>query len=91
MPIHSLKSNSRFSQAVFVRQIIQSNLLEGIIEIPGNLKNRWVEIILLPIDSEKSSHYRISASSLDRFAGAWDGEPLVREEQGNYEIREKLK
>jgi hypothetical protein len=90
MATKSLKSKSQFSQAAFVRQTIQSNLLEGIIEIPGNLKNRLVEIILLPLDSKKSIHHRRSESPLDRLAGAWDGEPLVREEQGNYETREEL-
>jgi hypothetical protein len=28
---------------------------------------------------------------LSRFAGAWKGEILVREEQGNYEVRSELK
>ena len=55
MATQSLKSKSRFSQAAFVRQTIQSNLLEGIIEIPGNLKNRLVEIILLPLGSKNPS------------------------------------
>ena len=90
MATQSLKSKSRFSQAAFVRQTIQSNLLEGIIELPGNLKNRLVEIILLPLDSKKPIHHRKAGSSLDRFAGAWNGEPLVREDQGNYEIREEI-
>ena len=90
MATKPLKSKERFSQAAFVRQTIQSNLLEGIVEIPTNLKNRLVEVILLPLDSEKSTLHRRSGSPLDRFAGAWAGEPLVREEQGNYEAREEL-
>lgn len=28
---------------------------------------------------------------MDRFAGAWQGEMLVREEQGEYEARRELK
>lgn len=90
MATKPLKSKERFSQAAFVRQTIQSNLLEGIVEIPTNLKNRLVEVILLPLDIEKSTLDRRSYSSLDRFAGAWAGEPLVREEQGIYEAREEL-
>ena len=82
MATQSLKSKSRFSQAAFVRQTIQSNLLEGIIELPINLKNRLVEIILLPLDSKKPIRHSRAGSSLDQFAGAWNGEPLVREESG---------
>lgn len=88
----SLKSKKPSSRAVVVRQTIQSNLLEGIVEIPSNFKNRLVEMILLPLDSEEhSSHSKERAgSSLKRFAGAWVGEQLVREDQGDYEIREEL-
>jgi hypothetical protein len=45
MATKSLKSKERFSQAAFVRQTVQSNLLEGIVEIPTDLKNRLVEVI----------------------------------------------
>jgi len=92
MAIQSLKSKKQSSQAEFVRQTIQSNLLEGIVEIPSNLKNRLVEVILLPLDSKKYSHHsnKRASSPLERFAGAWVGEPLVREDQGNYEVREEL-
>jgi hypothetical protein len=90
MAAKSFKNKSGFSQAAFVRQTIQSNLLEGIIEIPGKLKNRLVEIILLPLDSGKSINHGKPGTPLNRLAGAWAGEPLVREEQGNYEAREEL-
>ena len=88
----SLKSKKPSSQAVFVRQTIQSNLLEGIVEIPSNLKNRLVEVILFPLANEKYSHHsnKRAGSPLKRFAGAWVGEQLVREDQGNYEVREEL-
>ena len=93
MVAQSLKSKKLSSQAVFARQTIQSNLLEGIIEIPSNLKNRLVQVILLPLASEKYSHNsnKRAGSPLERFAGAWVGEQLVREDQGNYEVREELK
>lgn len=80
------------SCGVFVRQTIQSNILEGVVEIPNNLKNRLVEMILLPLDGEKygQSDDERTASPLKRFAGAWAGEPLVREDQGDYETREEL-
>ena len=88
----SLKRKGASSQTVFIRRTLQSNLLEGIIEIPNPLKNRLVELIVLPVDSEKDvkqSEKRI-ASPLTRFAGAWAGEPLVRADQGEYEVREEL-
>ena len=92
MATQSLKSKKPSSQAEFVRQTIQSDLLEGIVEIPSNLKNRLVEVILLPLNSEKSKHHRNkrAGSALERFAGAWVGEPLLRQDQGNYEVREEL-
>jgi len=34
----------------FARKIISSDRLENIIEIPDNLKNRKVEIIILPVE-----------------------------------------
>lgn len=80
------------SPSVFVRQTIQSNILEGVVDIPNNLKNRLVEMILLPLDGEKygETDDDRTASPLKRFAGAWAGEPLVREDQGDYETREEL-
>lgn len=80
------------SQMVFIRRTLQSKLLESIIEIPNPLKNRLVELIVLPVDGEKDVKQRKKrvASPLTRFAGAWQGEPLVRADQGEYELREEL-
>ena len=92
MATQTLNKKKHSSQAVFVRETIQSNLLEGIIEIPNKLKNRLVEVILLPVASEKNGAQskKKVGSPLNRFAGAWVGEQLVREEQGSYEVREAL-
>jgi len=51
-----------------------------------------VEVILLPVVSEKNSAQskEKAGSLLKRFAGAWAGEQLVREDQGDYETREEL-
>lgn len=70
------------SHDAFVRQTIQSNTLEGVVEIPNNLKNRLVEMILLPLDGEEygQTDDERTGSPLKRFAGAWAGEPLVRED-----------
>ena len=88
----SLKQKGTSSQTAFVRETIQSNLLEGIIEIPSPLKNRLVELIVLPFDSEKDGKQskKREDPALRRFAGAWAGEPLVRADQGQYEVREEL-
>ena len=92
METQTSKTKIPSSEAVFVRETIQSNLLEGIIEIPNKLRNRLVEVILLPVVSEKHNGQsnKKSGSSLKRFAGAWFGKQLVREDQGNYEVREEL-
>ena len=93
MAMRSIKRKKQSSQAGFARQTIQSDILEGIIKIPRSLKHRMVEVILLPVDTEMLP-LNISeegVSPLGRFAGAWSGEPLVREEQGTYEVREEVK
>ena len=92
METQASKTKTPSSEAVFVRETIQSNLLEGIIEIPNKLRNRLVEVILLPVVSEKHNGQskKKPGSSLKRFAGAWFGEPLVRGDQGEYEVREEL-
>ena len=92
METQTSKTKTPSSEAVFVRETIQSNLLEGIIEIPNKLRNRLVEVILLPVVSEKHNGQskKKPGSSLKRFAGAWFGEPLVRADQGEYEVREEL-
>ena len=93
MITQSLKNKKTSSQTECARQTIQSNLLEGILQIPNSLKNRLVEVILLPIDSNKYCNHsnKKTGSHLQRFAGAWCGDQLIREDQGNYEIRETLK
>lgn len=38
----------------FVRKIIDSTMLENIVEIPVELKNKKIEMLLLPLNSNKS-------------------------------------
>jgi hypothetical protein len=92
METQTSKAKTLSSEAVFVRETIESNLLEGIIEIPNKLRNRLVEVILLPVVSEEHNGQSTKkpGSPLKRFAGAWFGEQLVRENQGNFEVREEL-
>jgi CO dehydrogenase/acetyl-CoA synthase beta subunit len=77
---------------VLLRQIIPSDMLEGVVNLPQGLENRLVEMILLPIEDKALASEEVtgSLSSLQRFSGAWHGEPLVREEQGAYEQRDNL-
>ena len=66
--------------------------LPDTLKMPKNLQNQRVEVILLPLDSvRKSRSAKSKTSPIACFAGAWAGEILVREDQGNYELREELK
>ncbi|MCP5046416.1 MAG: hypothetical protein GY940_04540 [bacterium] len=40
----------------FIRKIINSNLLEDIIEIPVELKNKEMELLLIPMDTGESKN-----------------------------------
>ena len=93
MAMQVMHKKKRSSSAGFARQTILSDKLEGIMTIPKNLKHRMVEVILLPLDTEPASRRvdKRGSSSLAVFAGAWEGEALVREEQGPYEKREEFK
>lgn len=66
--------------------------LPDFLKMPKNLQNQRVEVILIPLDPViKRRAMKSVISPIARFAGAWEGEILVREDQGNYEIREELK
>ena len=73
-----------------VRQIYES--LPESIRMPDSLKNRPVEVILLPLDeaTDTLDKKRKKQKLSYEFLGAWKGEPLSRPEQGEYEIREPL-
>ncbi|MCP4105636.1 MAG: hypothetical protein GY749_08885 [Desulfobacteraceae bacterium] len=75
-----------------VRQLYEN--LPKVINVPDVLKNRRVEVIMLPLDEEdkpEKQNTRRKMNPIDEFIGAWGGEPLVRPDQGEYEIREPLK
>ena len=52
-----------------------------------------VEVILLPLNDDKAddNSKHVIVSPLKKFAGAWVGDQLVREDQVAYETREELK
>ena len=73
-----------------VRQIYES--LPETIQMPDSLKNRPVEVILLPLDEApvRPDKRRKKQKSAYEFLGAWKGEILTRPEQGEFETREPL-
>jgi hypothetical protein len=73
-----------------VRQIYES--LPETLDMPDSLKNRPVEVILLPLDEAPDTldKRRKKRKSAYEFLGAWKGEALTRPEQGEYETREPL-
>jgi hypothetical protein len=66
--------------------------LPKVVRMPDVLKDRRVEVILLPLDEAPKAKSMISRAQnpIDEFLGAWKGEPLHRPEQGEYERREPL-
>ncbi|MFP4349747.1 MAG: hypothetical protein ACOC23_06690 [Thermodesulfobacteriota bacterium] len=73
-----------------VRRIYKK--LPGKIDAPKSLKNRKVEVIMLPLE-EDNAFIDISRPEVDtikEFIGAWKGEPIIRPDQGEFEIREPL-
>ena len=73
-----------------VRRIYEN--LPKVIRVPDALKNRRVEVILLPLDDvpATSPGPHKGKNPIEDFIGAWKGKPLVRPEQGEYESREPL-
>ncbi|MCL5125210.1 MAG: hypothetical protein M1511_12055 [Deltaproteobacteria bacterium] len=73
-----------------VRQIYES--LPETIQMPDSLKNRPVEVILLPLDEApvRPDKRRKKQKSAYEFLGAWKAEILTRPEQGEFETRVPL-
>ena len=63
------------------------------LKIPKSFMKRAVEIIIMPIDDSKRVAEVSTAWPKDFFsrtAGCFADTPLVREEQGEYEVRETI-
>lgn len=66
------------------------------VQMPPEFKNRDLEAILIfELLAEKEAIATPKASGwqpgfFEEVVGGWVGEPLVREKQGDYEVREKL-
>lgn len=78
-----------------IRQIYQD--APDSIEIPEELRHQAVEVIIWPLgeQTQQKTDTETDANGwpigfFEATAGAWEGEPLVREPQGDYEIRLEL-
>ena len=76
-----------------IRQIIDD--APDFIRVPDALRHRRVEIIIWPLDEVPDVQQATDtngwpAGFFERTAGAWQGEPLTREPQGEYESRLEL-
>lgn len=76
-----------------VRQIYE-NLTKTIIT-PVFLKNRRVEVIMLPLDEaadkfKKPKSRKKQKNPIEEIIGAWEGEPLVRPDQGIFENQKRF-
>jgi len=66
------------------------------LKVPVALPNADIKVILilqpiLPVSANPTpAELGWSPGFFERTAGAWEGEPLSRGEQGEYEIREEL-
>ncbi|AFZ36395.1 hypothetical protein Sta7437_2875 [Stanieria cyanosphaera PCC 7437] len=64
------------------------------LDVPVNIKNAELEVLITvkninsTQENERKSEW--SPEFFEKTAGAWEGEPLEREPQGEYENREEL-
>jgi hypothetical protein len=63
------------------------------IKIPRAFQRRKLEIIIIPVNEKASYHDTESTwprGFFDRTSGCFEGTPLVREEPGEYEVRNEI-
>ena len=65
------------------------------IKVPTEFKDTDLEVTVSiktvnPVPKKTPEELGWTPGFFERTAGAWEGEPLVREEQGEYEKREEL-
>ncbi len=64
------------------------------LEVPLNLANRDVEVVVIvqPVESASPQRQQTEWGNgfLNHIAGGWKGEALVRDEQGAFETRDEL-
>lgn len=71
-----------------IRQILEE--APDFIPVPEALRHRKIELIIWPLEEEAAAPSEATDASgwpvgfFERTAGAWQGEPLEREPQGEY-------
>ncbi len=69
-----------------IRQIIDDP--QEMIPVPVELRHRRTEVIFIAMEQETPEQAKIETKpTLASLAGCWEGEPLERAPQGDYEIR----
>jgi hypothetical protein len=58
------------------------------VNVPKSFMHRKLEIIVIPVDEMMSIAW--PAAFFEQTAGSFAANPLVREEQGNYEVRNDI-
>lgn len=72
-----------------IRQIIEDP--QDVIPIPPELRHRRTEVIFIAIDQEPEAPTLAQQKpTLASLAGCWEGDPLERTAQGDYEIRREF-
>ncbi len=74
-----------------IRQIIEDP--QDVIPIPPELRHRRTEVIFIAMDQEPEAPtlaLQKPTLTLASLAGCWEGEPLERAPQGDYEIRREF-
>jgi hypothetical protein len=61
------------------------------IQLPDWAVGQELEVIILPSARQVGVESKSNGESLGRFAGAWRGDSMVRENEGTYEVRDELK
>lgn len=77
-----------------LRQIHTFNSQSISLKIPKTFMNRPLEIIIIPSENEKAAHVASEDWPKDFFAktsGCFSETPLVREAQGEYEVRDSIR
>ncbi len=61
------------------------------LQVPVKLTNTDLEVVVIVQPAEPADQAPDWPSGFfDEVAGGWRGEPLIREDQGQYEVREEL-
>ncbi len=74
-----------------VREMIKAKSRDCSIRLPEWAVGQELEVIILPSKQQAGVSEGKITASLARFAGAWKGESMVREDEGAYDVRDELK